>query len=44
MQKKQIKVVGFQALADYMCIREDEYDYEDPNDCSQKDQIRIRLL
>ena len=31
--KKQAKAAGFQALADDVRIGEDEYDYQDPNDC-----------
>ena len=34
--KKQAKVAGFQALADDVRIEEDEYDYQDPNDCSSQ--------
>jgi len=36
MQKKQVKGAGFQALANDVMVREDEYDYEDPNDCSSQ--------
>ena len=34
--KKQSKAAGFQALVDDVRIGEDEYDYQDPNDCSSQ--------
>ena len=34
--KKQAKATGFQALVDDIRIGEDEYDYQNPNDCSLK--------
>ena len=34
--KKKTKATDFQALPDDVRIREDEYDYEDLNDCSSQ--------
>ena len=34
--KRQAKMVSFQALTDDVRIEEDEYDYEDPHDCSSQ--------
>ena len=40
--KKQGKAADFQVLIEDVHIGEDEYDFEDPNDCSSQ-KIRIRL-